>query len=84
MHVTRRFLGVVPSAPDGGVDYFAIFNGFHVQPSLKNDGASGADMPMKMAKLAWIPAIQCADMTRIINIQNGVPVTDREWMILVF
>jgi hypothetical protein len=40
-------------------------------------------MPMKMAKLAWIPAIQRTDMTRIINIQNGAPVTDREWMILV-
>ena len=51
---------------------------------VENDGGSGADMPMKMTKLAWIPAIQRTDMTRIINIQNGAPVTNREWMILVF
>ena len=84
MHVTRRFLGAVPSAPYGGVDHFAIFNSFHVQLAFENDRSSGADMPMKMTKLAWIPAIQRTDMTRIINIQNGAPVTDREWMILVF
>ena len=40
-------------------------------------------MPVRMAKLPKIPAIQRTDMTHIINIQNGAPVTDREWMILV-
>ena len=83
MHVTRGLFGIVPNPPYGGVDHFAIFNGFHVQLSLKHDGSSGADMPVKMAKLPWSPAIKRTDMTHIINIQNGAPVTDREWVILV-
>jgi len=83
VHVTRGFFGVVPDAPDGGIDQFAIFEGFHVQLSLENEGGSGAKMPMKMTEVLGIPAVQHTDMTRVINIQNGAPVTDGEGVIRV-
>jgi hypothetical protein len=71
VHVTRGFFGVVPDAPDGGVAQFAIFEGFHVQLSLENEGGGGAEMPMKMTEVLGIPALQHIYMTRVINIQNG-------------
>ena len=83
VHVTRGFFGVVSDAPDGSVDQFAIFEGFHVQLSLENEGGGRAEMPMKMTEVLGIPAAQHTDMTRFINIQNGAPVTDGGGVILV-
>ena len=36
VYVTRGFFGVVPDWPDGGIDQFPIFEGFHEQLSLEN------------------------------------------------
>ena len=36
---------------------------------------------MKMTEVLGIPAVQHTDMTRVINIQNGAPVTDGEVVI---
>ena len=38
---------------------------------------------MKMTEVLNIPAVQHTDMTRVIDIQNLVPVTDGEGVILV-
>ena len=83
VHVTRGVFGVVPDAPDSGVDQFAIFEGFHVQLSLENEGGGGAEMPMKMTEVLGIPALQHTDMAYVINIQNSAPVIDGEGVISV-
>ena len=38
---------------------------------------------MKMTEVLGIPAVQHTDMTHVINIQNGAPVTDGEGVIRV-
>lgn len=83
VHVTRGYFGVIPDALDSSVDPFDIFEGFHVQLSLENEGGGGAEMPMKMTEVLRIPAAQHTDMIRFINIQNGALVTDGRRMILV-
>ena len=60
-----------------------IFEGFHVQLSLENEGGGSAEMPMKMTEVLGIPAVQHTDMTHVINIQNGAPVTNGEGVIRV-
>ena len=37
-----EFFVLVPDAPDGGVDQFAIFEGFHVRLFPENEGGGGA------------------------------------------
>ena len=83
VYVTRGFFGVVPDAPDDGVDQFAIFERFHVQLFLENEGGGGAGMPMKMTEVLGILAVQHTDMTHVINIRIGAPVTDGRGAICV-
>ena len=76
MDVTGRFLGIVPGGSNGCVGQFIMFVSTDMQLSGEDDGSGRAEVPMKVAITMRVPAIQHADMPRVIDIKNRTPITD--------